>query len=387
MCNSTDRHESRFEKQDIFAPEERALYRLPSMVVSHAGTILAFANRRRNTVSDPDPLKEVDVALRRSFDGGQTWDPIQDIFSRPGWLSEIGAAIVDDVTGTIMMNYACWPTLDDAKALAQRAGPPEAEWTASTPGKFFAISTDEGETWHHKEAIIAPNRDSVIASTHGCGTGITLRSGAHKGRLVLPALVWTGRRSDKGNTVGEGQWGSCVVYSDDRGMTWQTGGLAGPGRTNEACVVETVEGRLYLNCRTARRDGKRRVAWSYDGGETLTHLGTDDTLIEPSCNAAIVRYSDDVSADRNRILFCNPADPSQRVRMTVRLSYDEGMTWPVSRVIQEEGGSGYSSLAVLADGTILCLYETEDPSPPIRIVVARFNLEWLTEKMAGYCTS
>jgi sialidase-1 len=107
----------------------------------------------------------------------------------------------------------------------------------------------------------------------------------------------------------------------------------------------------------------------------------DTALIDPTdyqgCQASFIRYSRMTpAASRNRLLFSNPSDPIHRVNMTVRISYDEGKTWPVAKVIKK-GPGGYSSLTVLADGTIGLVYESSDPLGNIAFV--RFNLDWLTD--------
>ena len=98
------------------------------------------------------------------------------------------------------------------------------------------------------------------------------------------------------------------------------------------------------------------------------------------CQGSILRYTRGSQGyDKNRILFSNPASLYQsRVNMTVRLSYDEGQSWPVSRAIHP-GPSAYSCLAVLADGTIGLLYEGGKEGPYEQIRFARFSLEWLTD--------
>ncbi|MGZ5543623.1 MAG: sialidase family protein, partial [Limisphaerales bacterium] len=110
-----------------------------------------------------------------------------------------------------------------------------------------------------------------------------------------------------------------------------------------------------------------------------------EQLVEPICMASIVRYSVSSESDKNRLLFSNPDSleaPNKdgavpgglraRKNLSVRLSYDEGRTWPVKRVL-EPGRSAYSDLAVLGDGTILCFYERQQT-----LTLARFNLEWLS---------
>ena len=118
------------------------------------------------------------------------------------------------------------------------------------------------------------------------------------------------------------------------------------------------------------------IARSTDGGRTLSPAVPDRALVEPPAHASLVRFSSAGNQDRNRLIFANPASTA-RERMTVRLSYDEGVTWAVSRVLYD-GPSAYSSLVVLPDKSIGLLLERGDRSPYERITLARFTLEWLT---------
>ena len=69
--------------------------------------------------------------------------------------------------------------------------------------------------------------------------------------------------------------------------------------------------------------------------------------------------------------------------MTVRASFDEGQTWPVSRVLHA-GPSAYSDLAVLADGQIACLYEAGSTNAYEKIVLSRFPLDSLGGQRAEH---
>ncbi len=167
-------------------------------------------------------------------------------------------------------------------------------------------------------------------------------------------------------------------------------------RPNETVVVELADGRVMLNVRSWPKQHRRIVTTSPDGATGWTPPKFDDALHEPICMASIVRYSlADEAGNRNRILFANPhwleradgkaAPGSMRDRknVSVKLSYDEGQTWPVNKSL-EAGFSGYSDLAVLPDGTILCFYERgsidgKNIPGTDRLTVARFNLEWLTD--------
>jgi sialidase-1 len=100
-------------------------------------------------------------------------------------------------------------------------------------------------------------------------------------------------------------------------------------------------------------------------------------LIEPVCQASLLRYTLKETGGKNRLLFSNPAS-TLREKMTVRLSYDEGASWPVAKLLHE-GPAAYSALTVLADGTLACLYERGDKSAYEKITFARFTLDWLTD--------
>jgi sialidase-1 len=143
--------------------------------------------------------------------------------------------------------------------------------------------------------------------------------------------------------------------------------------------VELADGRLMLNMRNhpPRAGNFRQVATSDDLGGQWTNAAANAELIEPPAQASIVRLTAASSGDRNRLLFSNPASV-RRERMTVRVSYDEGSTWPVARLIHL-GPAAYSNLIALPDGAIGLLFERGDRSPYERITFARFTLEWLTE--------
>jgi len=178
---------------------------------------------------------------------------------------------------------------------------------------------------------------------------------------------------------------SHVFYSDDHGETWQLGGLL-PEHTDEAQVVELTDGRLLINMRSywgkVAKDkgklGKRALAWSDDGGATWSDLAFDETLIEPVCQGSFVRYTLAADSGKDCVLFSNPASTESRVNMTVRISYDEGESWPVAKSLHS-GPSAYSSLAALGNNTVACLYERGDDSAYETLTLARFTLDWLTD--------
>jgi sialidase-1 len=195
-----------------------------------------------------------------------------------------------------------------------------------------------------------------------------MKTGPHKGRMIIP--------SDH-NAVGRGSE-SHTFHSDDHGATWQLGGTISP-KMNECQVAELVDGRLMMNLRNADSiEETRAVSFSSDGGMTWSAVTRDPVLIEPICQASILRYTTTEYFDRNRILFSNPASASARTNLTVRLSYDEGQSWPVKKILHA-GPTAYSCLTVLPDDTIGCLYEAGVSNSYETITFARFSLAWLTD--------
>ena len=167
---------------------------------------------------------------------------------------------------------------------------------------------------------------------------------------------------------------------DHSGAGQGGGGIVEEG-TNECCLVETVGGELYINCRNYKGAQRRAFAWSYDEGKAFGRFGWDETLVEPICQASMVRYTKEPTSGRNRVLFANPAS-TEREKMTVRLSYDECRSWAVSKEIRR-GPSAYSDLAIAPDMTICCLYERGREHPYEGLTLARFNLKWLTDGADG----
>ena len=199
----------------------------------------------------------------------------------------------------------------------------------------------------------------------------------HAGRLVIP-------NDHRGPLGGGDAKYSHAFFSDDHGASWKLGGTVAP-HTDECQVVELSDGTLMMNMRNywqrdggdASKGGKRAIATSGDGGETWSELSFDETLTEPVCQASFTRYSGPDGATKSRLLFSNPASTEARVKMTVRLSYDEGNTWPVARLLHE-GPAAYSCLGVLPDHQIGCLYERGTEHSYETISFARFTLRWLS---------
>ena len=200
----------------------------------------------------------------------------------------------------------------------------------------------------------------------GPGVGIQLVNGPHKGRLLAAC-----DHAEAGTKL----YGSHAIYSDDHGATWKLGGSCPQVNTNECQSVELSDGRLMLNMRSADKAHKERsVCLSADGGATWSDFRYDPVLAEPICQASLIAYR-----GRNLrpiLLFSNPADPAARHNLTVRLSRDDGRTWPIARILHP-GPAAYSCLAALPNSDVGCLYERGSANPYETITFARFDLVWL----------
>jgi len=173
--------------------------------------------------------------------------------------------------------------------------------------------------------------------------------------------------------------GLHVFGSNDHGKTWFF--IDNPiTPADESKIVELANGDLMINSRVNKNEGKRYVHISSDEGATWKTL-PEPNLIDPGCNASIIRYTSvEDGFEKNRLLFSNAKSDKERVNMTVRLSYDEGKTWTEGKTIYE-GGSAYSSLTILKNGDIGLFFEKDDYK---KNTFVSFSLKWLTDGKDKY---
>jgi len=384
--------EPQLEKAMIFTggDADYAYYRIPGLIVTAKRTVLAYCEARRTGRSDWD---SIDIMLRRSTDGGKTWSEQQKIADVPGPKVKNPVAVAQNLGGPDDVTY------NNVVGFADRDGAVHFLFCLEYMRCFYLRSDDDGVTFSEPVEITAAfekfrsDYDWKVLAT-GPAHGIQLRTG----RLVVPVWLSTG-------TGGHAHRPSvaATIYSDDQGCTWLAGDIALPNTPefvipNETVIVELADGRVMLNSRSESPAHRRIVTVSPDGATDWTPPRFDDALLEPICMASIVRFSTEADGGKNRILFANPHNLSRldgnevpgktrdRRNISIKLSYDEGQTWPVNKVL-DPGYSAYSDLAVLPDCTVLCLYESgrkEDealkkPTSYAGLTLARFNLAWLTD--------
>lgn len=340
-----------FENMDLYVAgtEGYNTFRIPSLLTTQAGTLLAFAEGRKNSAADNG---NIDLVLKRSFDLGQTWQPLQIVCDAGVDTCGNPTPVQDESTGRIWL------------FVTQNYGPDTYGTIVNGTSRgvrtiWSSYSDDEGATWtqpvNRFSEVQAPN---TRWDGTGPGIGIQLQQGTAKGRLVIPAI-------DRN------------IQSDDHGETWYESGKL-PSGLGEPTVVELTDGTLMRNDRLSSHQEIRRrgISTSPDQGATWSPIYYDNTLIDPICEASIIRYMPADNGIGNRtLLFANPADTVSRDKMTVRISNDDGQTWTTSKTAYK-GPSAYSSLAILPDGKVSLLFEGGEYTPYDKIMFATFDLEW-----------
>jgi sialidase-1 len=369
------------EKTNLFQAGEGgyAMYRIPALVVTPQQTLLAACEARKLGRGDWD---HVDLLLRRSTDGGRTWEAARELVGQrdlPLNMARNPAAIAAGLgrDGVFTINNPTW--IADAST-----GETHLLYCVEYGRAFIITSRDGGATFSRPREITQAfetfrSRDGyawrVIAI--GPGHGVRLSTG----RLL--AAVWL--------STGEGGHAHrpsvcATIYSDNQGATWLAGEIVARdphplANPSECAVVETTPGRVMLNIRCESPRNRRAIAWSADGATNWSRPEFDDALIEPVCMAGLTRMETVTAGAPHNLLFSNPdsierrpdapTTSTSRVRqnLTLRASRDGGKTWPVSRVLEPDH-SAYSDLAAGADGTIYCFYERGDMGPYEKLTFA-----------------
>ncbi len=338
-------------------------YRLPSMVVTRNGVVCVACEAYTTMHGD---WSESNLLLKRSLDGGQTWQ-------KPVVIAQDGHLIQAEKNEMVLkkgIGENNKITFDNTVLIADRNGTLHVLYCVEYARIFYRRSDDDGITF--SEAVEITSALEPLNKVYpwkvlavGPGHGIQLRNG----RLLVAAWISPG--------TGAGAHHPSVtttIYSDDHGLMWKCGEIAIPCTDewidpNEAVVAELSDGRVVLNARSESAPRLRLVTTSQDGISQWSRPAFCDGLFEPICAAGLLG----VTSDTGRILLFSAPGTKEwlqesvenqqkccRSELMLHLSYDEGVEWPDS-ILLAKGNVAYSDLAEMPDGSILCLYEELHP--------------------------
>ena len=315
------------------------VFRIPALV-RVGDELLAFAEARP-TVDDHG---RIDLVVRRSVDGGQTWGPLSVVVR--GQDEAIGnpvPVVIPRASGTadVLLVYCSNPAnVNEDTIRAGVAGATRRVWmvrsgdggvTWSAPAELTSAVKRVGWTWY---------------ATGPGGAVVTAGSDGNAATITIPAT-----HADGPGPIGSGLDHSHVLISTDSGSSWRLGGDA-LNHTNEATIAALPDGTLLLNSRDLSPLRRRVLQLSHDGGATWSELWRTTELTEPpprGCHGSMV-------AAQGSLFFTGLASTAARARLSLWRSVDGGHTWPWSRLLHA-GPAAYSSMRVLANGTLGVLYE------------------------------
>ncbi len=389
-----------YKEQLLFTSGGRSNYRIPSIITTNNGTVLAFCNDRKDSLKD-HAIDTVLVFAKKEL-GGEWSKPIT-LMEHEGVCYLTGSAVHDAVTDTSFVFFLSKFARDEFGKLSpeeiellKKEDELHAKELGIELGDFQLSSVDGGKNWSCEKMSVEPyvfthiDGNTVTAGTftHGGAHGIQLKHGKYQGRLLCPSRIFAGRYEnwvDIRNYVYNN-----AMYSDDHGKTWKISAPVQLG-TGEGTLIETGNGDILYNSRAYFGDGKRYLATSTDGGATFGNFTTDDFLEEEKrmgCNASFLRVErDELGAELAEkflpeasdaiTIFIAPRAETRR-NMTACVSFDDGKSWKVAKTFYEEA-CAYSSLVFSPTEKLFYLiYEKGTVKPySLGISAAEFDIEWL----------
>lgn len=348
--------------------EGHKIYRIPAIICTPKGTLLAFAEGRVNGSSD---FGDINIVLKRSTDQGKSWSALTTIVDYDSLQAGNPAPVIDLTDpdypqGRIFLFYN---TGNNTEGEIRKGRGLREVW--------FKTSVDDGLTCSEGKNITSqvhrPNQPSInpkynfpddwrsYANTPG--HALQFSSGKFKGRILVAA------NHSKGNPLKHFEdYFSHTYYTDDHGKTFRLSQSVQYPGSNEATAAEISKNGLILNARNQKGDSKARiVALSRNGGETFDSVFIDKNLPDPVCEGSILNIGK--KSGKYILAFCNAADTIFRNNLTLRISFDEGITWPLSFLVykspegkKENDYTAYSDIVRLKKHEIGVLYERNNYS-------------------------
>ncbi|GAB6899492.1 sialidase family protein [Kineosporia succinea] len=319
----------------VSRPSKKLWYRIPSLVRTPKGTLVAFAEARDN--NDASDMGNYDIATSRSTDNGCSWSAPKVIASDGANRVASPSALVDADTGNVMVLSAV--------SVRENSG-------GQGKGLYLQTSTDDGRTF---SPLLSNPLQGFKGGLAGPGHGIQLKV-THTGRLLYPIAYKTK----------EGLYGGYGIYSDDHGKTWHTGyhqlDTSGKHDWIEGTAAELKNGDIFLSYREridqAPAGTAREWAISTDGGETLSGPGFAGSRlpivsVQGSALTPTGTYG-------NLLLFTAPGDRTRNLRrdMSIFVSSTGGKTWRSRYQLELHSTPGAYSDITQIGTSVGVLYET-----------------------------
>lgn len=351
----------------ISGTEGHKSYRIPAIIKNWTGELLAFAEGR---VQGSGDFGDINIVLKKSTDNGKTWETMATVVDYNDLQAGNPAPVLDNSDpnfpkGRIFLFYN---TGNNHEGEVRKGKGIREVW--------YKTSTDGGNTWSEGVNITQqthrPNQPLVNASynfkedwrsyANTPGHAMQFQEGKYKGRIFVAA----------NHSVGEPQkqftdYAAHGFYTDDHGKTFKLSETVAIEGSNEATATEISDNKLMLNARNQKGDKRSRiVAISNNGGETWSETFFDENLPDPVCEGSILNIGK--KKGKSILAFCNAADTKNRDNLTLRISFDDGKSWKISKLVyagkenNDKSPSAYSDIVKIGKKTIGVLFEKDNYS-------------------------
>jgi sialidase-1 len=320
----------------VSSAKAKTWYRIPAVVKTGSGALVAFAERRDN--DSTTDRGNYDIVARTSTDRGCTWAPQVTVADLGANHISSPVPIWDTNTGSLLLFSALRDTKDAYVGLyLQRSDDNGATWTSFTTGKITRPAGWKG-------------------GLQGPGHAIVLANGPAQGRIIFPL----------GYKTKAGKYGTYALFSDDAGATWRVGyDRLSPGGMQliEGTIAELRDGRLLVSYRDKRKTkpGTNRVAAvSTDAGASISAYTRMAGVKTMAVEGSLLQ----LGGAGAPLLFSSPSftktkNLTIRRDMRIFISSDNGRHWHPGPLIGGKGRpAAYSDLVEIDAATVGILYET-----------------------------
>ena len=378
--NSIPQGYSFFESATVFEPLTDGMgyhnYRIPSLLLSEKGTVLAVMEGREDMNSDH---AKNDLVLKRSMDLGETWTS-PSVIAEAGDNVTMNPVMVQATDGTILLVYIYFPEKRHSSNRAHGVTQVDPGIEGSTIEKIYVIrSNDEGETWSHPEDIthVAKSSENTIVAISGPGVGVTLTRGKYVGRVIIPMSETTQVANGKSSF-------NYALYSDDNGKSWTHGescpaSIEGASGGDEVQMIELEDGSVFTSIRSV---GHKLVSQSKDGGHSWSQLQSHSDLPDTGCMSPLLRVNWknlNTPGVLMQVLVTDRLKRNRRGNAVIALSLDDGQTWPTKKIFYDQEFD-YSSLILFPDGKIGMLAEYDFDGERAKIKFVKFDSQWIEKQ-------